>query len=71
MTAARDELRRLVEQLSEDKVSSALSELQRLTDVPRSTGTWPPEWFGTIDGPSDASERFDDYLAEGFGQTRS
>lgn len=67
MTAARDELRRLVEQLPEEKVSTALSELQRLSEK-QPTDTWPPKWFGSIDGPSDLSERLDDYLTEGFGR---
>lgn len=70
MTAARDELRRLVEQLPEQQLSTALSELRRLTGK-QPTGSWPPKWFGSIHGPSDLSERIDDYLAEGFGQPRS
>lgn len=69
MTATRDELHRLVEQLPEEKVSTALSELQRISEK-QPAGTWPPKWFGSIDGPSDLSERLDDYLAEGFGQSR-
>lgn len=69
MTAARDELRRLVDELPEEQLSTALSELQRLGEA-RPSGTWPPKWFGSIDGPSDLSVRIDEYLAEGFGQSR-
>lgn len=71
MTAARDELRRLVEQIPEAQLSSALAELQRLTEdqPPR---TWPPEFFGIIDGsdaPTDAAANVDLYLAAyGFGR---
>jgi hypothetical protein len=68
MTAAREELHRLVEQLREDKVSTALSELQRLSDE-QPTGIWPPAWFGSITaGRSDTSQRVDEILAEGFGR---
>lgn len=68
MTAARDELRRLVEELPEDRVSVALVEVQRLvgsTDTP----AWPPPWFGAVrsDRP-DTSDRVDELLADGFGR---
>lgn len=69
MTEARDELRRLVEQLPESRVSTALTELQRLTDNDAPTGTWPPAWFGSITaGRSDTSQRIDQILADGFGR---
>jgi hypothetical protein len=68
MTAARDELRRLVEELPEEQLPTALSELQRLGALPP-TGTWPPKWFGSITaGRSDTSRRVDEILAEGFGR---
>lgn len=68
MTAARDELRRLVEQLPEEQLPTALSELQRLTQE-KSPGTWPPKWFGSITaGRGDTSQRVDEILAEGFGR---
>jgi hypothetical protein len=68
MTAARDELRRLVEQLPEEQLSNALVELQRLAEE-QPTGTWPPKWFGSITaGRSDTSQRVDEMLAEGFGR---
>jgi len=45
MTAARDELHRLIEQLPEDQVSAALIEVQRLTSS-TDTSRWPLAWFG-------------------------
>lgn len=68
MTAARDELHRLVEQLPEDQVSAALIEVQRLASAP-DTSPWPPAWFGAITaGRTDTSGRVDELLAEGFGR---
>lgn len=68
MTAARDELHRLVERLPEDQVSAALIEVQRLAGAAESS-PWPPAWFGTITaGRADISERVDELLAEGFGR---
>jgi len=68
MTAARDELHRLVEQLPDDQVSAALIEVQRLANAGPSV-SWPPAWFGAITaGRSDTSERVDELLAEGFGR---
>jgi hypothetical protein len=68
MTAARDELRRLVERLPEDQVSAALSEVQRLARVTEPT-SWPPPWFGAIaTNRTDISEHVDELLAEGFGR---
>lgn len=68
MTAARDELHRLVEQLPEDQVSAALLEVQRLASAGPSV-SWPPAWFGAITaGRADTSERVEELLAEGFGR---
>ncbi len=68
MTAARDELRRLVDDLAEDQVPTALIEVQRLAaaaDAP----AWPPPWFGAVKScRTDTSERVDELLAEGFGR---
>jgi hypothetical protein len=56
-----------VEQLFEDQLSTALSELQRLSEE-QPTGAWPPTWFGSIiAGRRDTSQRVDEILAEGFG----
>jgi hypothetical protein len=68
MTAARDELRRLVEQLPEEQVPAALAEVQRLAAVSEAP-EWPPPWFGAITSArSDTSERVDELLANGFGR---
>ena len=62
MTAARDELRRLVEQLPDEQVLTVLAE------APPEVG-WPPPWFGSITTErSDTSARVDEILAEGFGR---
>jgi len=47
MTAARDELRRLVEQLSDEQIPTALAEVQRLAASGESA-PWPPPWFGAV-----------------------
>ena len=68
MTAARDELRRLVEELPEDKVAAALVEVQRLTHR-GVAATWPPAWFGSITSErADTSERVDEALSDNFGR---
>lgn len=77
MTAARDELHRLVDELPEDQVASLLADArQRATlQAPTSGGTWPPAFFGSIksakNGRTDNSRRVDEILAEGFGRSRS
>jgi hypothetical protein len=65
---ARDELRRLVDELPEDRVSVALVEVQRLVGT-SDTHVWPPPWFGAVkSGRTDTSERIDELLADGFGR---
>lgn len=67
MSAERDELRRLVEELSDERVPAVLAEVRRQT-APRFAGTWPPVWFGAIEADRTAIARHhDDLLAEGFG----
>jgi hypothetical protein len=66
MSEAREDLRRLVEELREDQVFVALLEVQRLVGTPE-TPVWPPPWFGAVtSGLSDTSERVDELLADGF-----
>jgi hypothetical protein len=68
VTAARDELRRLVEQLSDEQIPAALAEVQRLAASAETT-EWPPPWFGAVTSKrADTSERVDELLAEGFGR---
>jgi hypothetical protein len=68
MTAARDELRHLVEQLPDEQVLTVLAEVRRLAEAPPEV-EWPPPWFGSITTEqSDTSARVDEILAEGFGR---
>ncbi|KXO90823.1 hypothetical protein HWD35_06565 [Tsukamurella tyrosinosolvens] len=68
MSADRDELRRLVDEMPDADVAHVLTEVKRhLAPVPR--GTWPPAWFGSIEGDGTAvGARADEFLAEGFGR---
>ena len=47
MDAERDELRRLVEELTDDQVAPVLADLRRRVRPP-APGPWPPPWFGAI-----------------------
>ena len=68
MTADRDELRRLVDELAEDQVPVALVEVQRLVASPEAS-VWPPPWFGAVQpGRADTAARVDELLADGFGR---
>lgn len=67
MSAERDELRRLVEDLPEEQVSSALAELRRRAEL-GGTRVWPPAWFGAAQAArSDTAARVDELLEDGFG----
>jgi lysophospholipase L1-like esterase len=66
VTAARDELRPLVEQLPDEQIPAALAEVQRVAASGESA-EWPPPWFGAVTSKrSDTSERVDEPLADGF-----
>jgi hypothetical protein len=65
---ARDELRRLVDELPEDRVSLALVEVQHLVG-PSDSQAWSTRWFGAVQsGPPDPAERIDELLGDGFGR---
>ena len=68
MSAARDELRELVEQLPDDEVPAVLADVRR--HVAQGTGRpWPPAFFGAgRAGRSDVAERSEEILDEGFGR---
>jgi hypothetical protein len=69
MSAARDELRRLVEDLPEDEVPAVLAEARRHLVSVTSEG-WPPPWFGIAEGDrDDLGRNHEDVLAEGFGRS--
>lgn len=70
MSADRDELRRLVDELPEEQVPLALQDLRGHL-VEAGDRPWPPAWFGSVtSGRTDASSRVDELLAEGFAQPR-
>jgi len=66
VSAERDELKRLVEELSDDRV---LAEARRQAQ-PRSAVEWPPPWFASFaSGRTDLGSNHDDLLADGFGRS--
>ncbi|WP_123813253.1 hypothetical protein [Myceligenerans xiligouense] len=70
MSTGRNELHDLVDELSDEQLPGALSDLRRHLSVVRGS-SWPPAWFGSAESPAgmnDASERIDEFLAEGFGR---
>lgn len=68
MSAERDELLRLVQDLPEDQVPQALADIRRHVR-PVSERPWPPAFFAIApgDGKSIADEA-DELLREGFGR---
>jgi anti-sigma factor RsiW len=69
VSAERDELRELVERLSEDQVPAVLSEARRhiARAEPR---PWPPAFFGAgRAGRGDVAERSEELLDDGFGRS--
>jgi hypothetical protein len=68
MSAEREELRRLVEQLPDEDVPSVLAEVRRLA-APVSSRSWPPAFFGAGRASrSDVAARSEEILDEGFGR---
>ena len=69
MSAERDELKRLVEALPDDRVPVVLAEARRQSR-PHTTPAWPPAWFGSFgSGRTDLGRNHEDLLAEGFGRS--
>jgi hypothetical protein len=67
MSADRDELERLVQEIPDDQVPIALVELRRHLR-PVDVRPWPPAWFGIAPGNGDSiAASSDELLAEGFG----
>ncbi len=68
MSAEREELRRLIQELPEEEVPAVLGAVRfRLRAV--KSRAWPPAWFGsTQGGTSDTAARPEDLLEDGFGQ---
>lgn len=68
MSAERDELLRLVEDLPEEQVPQALADVRRHLRPVRNR-PWPPTWFGSVKGDGTAvGARSRELLREGFGQ---
>jgi hypothetical protein len=68
VSAERDELRRLVEELPDAEVPAAVAEL-RLRVAPPAGRPWPPPWFGAATGSrTDTAVRSEELLKDGFGR---
>ena len=67
MSAQREELIRLVEELPEDEVPAVLDDVRRHLRAVRKR-PWPPAWFGAGQGRApDVAARSEDLLGNGFG----
>lgn len=74
MTAGRDELRHLIDELPDDQVPAAVAEIRRRLPQPTADRPWQPAFFGigeSRDGRTDNARRVEEILAEGFGTPRS
>ncbi|HEY5857833.1 MAG TPA: hypothetical protein VIW24_28300 [Aldersonia sp.] len=68
MSAERDELRDLVEQLPDEELPRALAELRRRFAAV-SERRWPPAFFGAARASDpDVSVRSEEILDDGFGR---
>lgn len=68
MSAERDELKRLVEELPDDRVPAVLAEARR--QQPQPATEWPPPWFGSFSsGRTNLGRNHEDLLSEGFGRS--
>ena len=68
VSAERDELKRLVQQLPAARGMAVRAEARRQTR-PHPAAEWPPAWFGSFEsGRPDLGRNHDDLLAEGFGR---
>ncbi|WP_460699847.1 hypothetical protein [Nocardia thraciensis] len=68
MSAERDELKRLVDEIPEDQVPQALADVRRHLHV-AAARTWPPAWFGSAEGDGTAyGARSEELLRDGFGR---
>jgi hypothetical protein len=69
VSAERDELRRLVEELPDDEVPAAIAEL-RLRNASAADRPWPPSWFGAAaSSRTDVAARSEELLKDGFGRS--
>jgi hypothetical protein len=66
VSAERDELIRLAQELPEDQVRAALAEVRKHLR-PAGDRSWPPAFFASAPGDGIA-EQADELLREGFGR---
>lgn len=68
VSAERDELRRLVDELPDAEVPAAVADLRLRTARSTERG-WPPPWFGAASATrTDTAARVDELLQDGFGR---
>jgi hypothetical protein len=76
MSTPREELHALIDELSDKAAADLLPELRLLkmqtearTLRAPSSGSWPPAWFGSVEGtPPDFTEHIDEILSAEFGR---
>ena len=69
MSAERDELKELVDQLPDERVPAVLVEARRQARL-QPTSEWPPPWLGSFaSGRHGLGRDHDDLLADGFGRS--
>jgi hypothetical protein len=76
MSTPHEELHALIDSLSDSAAADLLPELRLLklqsearTERAQGTGTWPPAWFGSVEGSDpDLSEHIDEILSAEFGR---
>ena len=69
MSADRDELARLVQEIPDEDVPAVLAEVRRRLS-PAEPRPWPPAWFASIRSDrTDTARNVDKILAEGFGRS--
>jgi hypothetical protein len=69
MSAERDELHELVEQLPDDEVATLLARARHRAHPVAASAPWPPTFFGSFsDERTDLGRNHEDLLADGFGQ---
>jgi len=69
VSAERDELQRLVEELPDERVPAVLAEARRQSRR-QPVSEWPPSWFNSFaSGRKDLGGNHEDLLADGFGRS--
>jgi len=69
MSAEREELLRLVQDLPEDQVPQALADIRRHLRPVKDDRPWPPAFFASAPGDGTRiADQADELLREGFGR---